>query len=200
MHIQYLAMFMIIMGYLAGSLSSAIIICKAFGLSDPRQQGSKNPGATNVLRLHGKKYAVMVLIGDMLKGTIPVVIARLIGLDAFYLGWVAMACVLGHMFPIFFGFKGGKGVATALGTYFGLSLLLGLVCLALWVAVAYFKKYSSLASLVTVCFSPMYALIIMKTGGIFFPIFFMSFIIIAKHHDNIQRLWRGEESPLNLNK
>lgn len=196
MHFSILSVSMMVLAYLFGSLCSAIIICKAFGLSDPRSQGSNNPGATNVLRLHGKKYAAMVLIGDMLKGTIPVVIGRLFHLDTGDLGFMALFCVLGHMYPIFFHFKGGKGVATALGTYFGLNIFLGLLCLGLWIFAAWMKKYSSLASLITACFAPLYAVMIMQTGSIFYPLLIMSFIIIAKHHQNIQRLWRGEESQI----
>jgi glycerol-3-phosphate acyltransferase PlsY len=200
MILTYISILMVVLGYLSGSLCSAVIVCKAFGLGDPREQGSNNPGATNVLRLHGKKYAAMVLIGDMLKGTIPVVIGHLLGVSDGGLGYIALACTLGHIFPIFFKFKGGKGVATALGTYFGLNIFLGLTCLAIWIIVAYFKKYSSLASLITVCFAPLYAVIFMKSGAVFFPVFLMSFIIIGKHHENIQRLWRGEESRLNIGK
>ena len=101
------------------------------------------------------------------------------------------------MYPVFFHFKGGKGVATALGTYFGLNIFFGLLCLALWIFTAWIKKYSSLASLITTIFAPLYAMLIMKTGAIFYPLFIMSFIIIAKHHENIQRLWRGEESQIS---
>jgi acyl phosphate:glycerol-3-phosphate acyltransferase len=189
---------LIFLAYLLGSLSSAIIICKALGLTDPRTQGSKNPGATNMLRLHGKKYAAMVLIGDMLKGTIPVVIGHVFGVSEAILGWLALAAIIGHMYPIFFGFKGGKGVATALGSFLGIQLIFGLICLAIWIGIAYFKKYSSLASLVTMCLAPLLAIVLLKTAVIFNPMIMITFIIIAKHHENIQRLWYGKESKLNL--
>ncbi len=191
---------LITVAYLFGSLSSAIIICKIFGLGDPRMQGSKNPGATNVLRLHGKKYAAMVFIGDMLKGTIPVVIGHLFAVSIPMLGWIAFAAIIGHMYPIFFGFKGGKGVATALGSFLGLNFFLGLTCLGTWIITAYIKKYSSLASLVTICLAPLFAIYYMQTAAIFSPMLFISIIIIAHHHENIQRIWRGEESKISFKK
>ncbi len=188
----------IIISYLSGSLCSAIIVCRIFNLSDPREGGSGNPGATNVLRLHGKKYAAMVLLGDMLKGTIPVLLARLADMPTVFLGWAALVAVSGHMFPIFFKFHGGKGVATALGSFFGMNLFLGAICLALWVIVAKVLKYSSVASIVMVLFAPIVAVITLVNSGIFLPMLLMALMIIAQHRENIQRLTKGEESKIKF--
>ena len=188
----------IIISYLSGSLCSAIIVCRIFNLSDPREGGSGNPGATNVLRLHGKKYAAMVLVGDMLKGTIPVLLARLADMPTVFLGWTALVAVSGHMFPIFFKFHGGKGVATALGSFFGMNLFLGAICLALWVIVAKVLKYSSVASIVMVLFAPIIAVITLVNSGIFLPMLLMALMIIAQHRENIQRLTKGEESKVKF--
>jgi glycerol-3-phosphate acyltransferase PlsY len=188
----------IIISYLSGSLCSAIIVCRIFNLSDPREGGSGNPGATNVLRLHGKKYAAMVLLGDMLKGTIPVLLARLADMPTVFLGWAALVAVSGHMFPIFFKFHGGKGVATALGSFFGKNLFLGAICLALWVIVAKVLKYSSVASIVMVLFAPIIAVITLVNSGIFLPMLLMALMIIAQHRENIQRLTKGEESKVKF--
>lgn len=127
---MWLLIAFIILAYLLGSISSAIIICKVMGYPDPRTEGSKNPGATNVLRVANKTAAIMTLLGDALKGFIPVFIAKLMGLEGISLGFIALAAFIGHLFPIFFGFKGGKGVATYLGCLLGLSWLLGLLAIA----------------------------------------------------------------------
>ncbi len=189
---------LMITGYLSGSLCSAIIVCQLCGLSDPRQDGSKNPGATNVLRLHGKKYAGMVFAGDVLKGTIPVVIGQLLGLSYVCLGWITLACVLGHMFPIFFKFKGGKGVATALGCFFGIHVMFGLICLFIWLLVAWLKRYSSLASIVMISSGPFLAMLLLHTENIFFPLFVLTIIVLYKHKENITRLIQGEESKVKF--
>lgn len=189
---------LVVIAYLLGSLCSAIIVCRIFKLSDPREGGSGNPGATNVLRLYGKKYAIMVLLGDMLKGTIPVLLGHLCRLPADYLGWIALAAVLGHMFPIFFKFKGGKGVATALGAFLGIHLYLGAICLALWIVVAKLMKYSSLASIVTLLFAPIVGVIVTTNSGILMPMLLMALFIIAQHRENIQRLSKGEESKIKF--
>lgn len=189
---------LMITGYLSGSLCSAIIVCQLCGLSDPRQDGSKNPGATNVLRLHGKKYAGMVFAGDVLKGTIPVVIGHFLGLSYVCLGWITLACVLGHMFPIFFKFKGGKGVATALGCFFGIHVMFGLICLFIWLLVAWLKRYSSLASIVMISSGPFLAMLLLHTENIFFPLFVLTIIVLYKHKENITRLIQGEESKVKF--
>ena len=188
----------IILAYLSGSLCAAVIVCKLFGLSDPRDAGSNNPGATNVLRLHGKKYAIMVLVADMLKATLPIAIAHLMNLAPVYLAWMGLAAVLGHMYPIFFKFKGGKGVATTLGAYLGINPLLGFIALLLWVVIAKLKGYSSLASLSTAIAVPFIALGFYQDTSILYPLLSISVLVIAKHHENIQRLIHGEESKIKL--
>ena len=146
----------IILAYLIGSLSSAIIISRLMKLPDPRSFGSNNPGATNVLRIGNKKAALLTLLGDMLKGCIPVLVAKYLGLNNQLLALVAMAAFIGHLWPIFFGFNGGKGVATALGTYLALSPLAGFCVITTWLLTAIAFRYSSLASLVTAILGPFY--------------------------------------------
>lgn len=137
----------IVLGYLAGSVSTAIIVCRAMGLPDPRNEGSRNPGATNVLRLGGKKAAAITLAGDFLKGLLPVLLARLAGVEATGLALIALAAFLGHLYPIFFGFQGGKGVATAFGAILGLSAPVALAALATWLIMAFVLRISSLSAL-----------------------------------------------------
>jgi acyl phosphate:glycerol-3-phosphate acyltransferase len=196
---QYFIILMtILLAYLSGSLCAAVIVCKLFGLSDPRDAGSNNPGATNVLRLHGKKYAIMVLVADMLKATIPITLAHLLGLAPVYLAWMGVAAVIGHMYPIFFKFKGGKGVATTLGAYLGINPLLGLIALIIWLGMAKLKGYSSLASLTTAIAVPFIALGFYHNTTIFYPLIGISVLVIAKHHENIERLIHGEEGKIKL--
>lgn len=195
---NYLNFALIVIAYLLGSICSAVVVCKIFNLSDPRTEGSNNPGATNVLRLHGKKYAAMVLIADMLKGTIAVIIGHLFDAPAPILGWIGFAAVFGHVFPVYFKFKGGKGVATALGVYFGIHLLLGLLCLGVWLITAKVKKFSSLASLVTMIIAPIAAVSITRSGELMIPLLAISFLVIIKHRTNIERLIQGKESTLKF--
>ena len=145
-----------VIAYLIGSLSSAIIVCRAAGLPDPRTQGSKNPGATNVLRIGGKKAAAITLLGDLLKGVIPVLAAKWFGLNDMGLALVTFAAFFGHLFPIYFQFEGGKGVATLLGCLLALSWPTGLAWMATWFVVAVCFRYSSLSSLVASVFAPFY--------------------------------------------
>lgn len=189
---------LIILAYSMGSICSAVLVARIFHLSDPRDEGSKNPGATNVLRLHGKKYAAIVLLTDMFKATIPVLIAHFFKVSPAFLGWVGFAAVLGHIYPIFFKFNGGKGVASALGAYLGINFFLGISCLALWIITAKFKKYSSLASVLTMVVAPIMSLSILKTTDILLPMIAISFIVIAKHRLNIERLIEGRESKLKF--
>jgi glycerol-3-phosphate acyltransferase PlsY len=184
--------------YLSGSLCSAILVCRLCGLTDPRVGGSNNPGATNVLRLHGKKYAAMVFLGDMLKATIPLVFAHVLGCLPLVLAWMGLFAVLGHIFPIFFKFKGGKGVATALGVYFGLSWILGCMVLGIWIVVAYLKRYSSLASLVSMSCAPFLACWWLASPEVLFPLLGLGILIIVMHHANILRLFSGQESKLKF--
>jgi len=185
---------MIIVGYLVGSISSAILLCKLLGLPDPRTTGSKNPGATNVLRIGNKFAALAVLFFDLLKGTLPVWWAYLFGLDPWVLGMVGVASCLGHMFPLFFEFKGGKAVATALGVLWPIDFSLGAILIITWITVAKVTKYSSLAAIVTVSFAPLYTWLIKPVYV--YPVLMLSILIIWRHKDNVIRLLKGEEDKI----
>lgn len=194
------AVIYVILSYFLGSICTAVVVCKMFELPDPRDQGSKNPGATNVLRIAGKSTALMVLVGDMLKGVIPVLLARVYGVSDIFLGFVCFSAIAGHMFPVFFGFKGGKGVATMLGTLFGLNFMLGVLALATWIIIATVFRYSSLASLLTALVMPIYAILFMRDVNVFIPLMVVTFLIFYKHRDNITRLTDGTETKINLKK
>lgn len=181
------------LSYLAGSLSSAIVVCKMFHLPDPRSEGSKNPGTTNVLRLGGKKAAILVLTGDVLKGMIPVLIAMLLGLHDAALAWIGICAFSGHIYPVFFRFRGGKGVATAIGVIFALSPLVALLLILTWLAVALISRYSSLAALTATLLAPVYTAFFTKTT--YLPgIVVMSVMLLIRHRENIKRLRAGTES------
>ncbi|CDZ76726.1 G3P acyltransferase [Legionella massiliensis] len=195
--------FVIVVGYLFGSVCSAVIVSQLFSLPDPRTEGSKNPGATNVLRLAGKKYAAIVLLGDMLKGLLPVLLAKILGADHVAICFTALAAVIGHMYPVFFRFHGGKGVATALGALLGVNFILGVMVIATWLLVANFTRYSSLASIVSIILAPIYAMLAIGHLEIFPPLFFITLLVIYQHRNNITRLIDGEEPKIkashNLN-
>lgn len=193
-----LLLFDVVGAYLMGSISSAVIISRLFQLQDPRLAGSKNPGATNVLRLAGKKYAVMVLLVDMLKGTLPVVLAFALGARAPELGLTCLFAVLGHVYPVFFDFQGGKGVATALGALLGFHPLLGLSVLSTWVLIACVSRYSSLASIIALGLAPFYALISLGSRPAFWPLLVMTGIVLYQHRDNFTRLFNGLEPKIDL--
>lgn len=181
--------------YLLGSLSSAIIVCKLAGLPDPRTTGSGNPGASNVLRLGSKKHAGLVLLGDMLKGTIIVALGRLIGLEGAMLGWLAVAVVLGHVYPVFFQFKGGKGVATALGAFLVLLPGLAIFAVLVWIGIVKLTRYSSLASLTATAAVVVLNLFI---GDFSYqlPLLVLLALLFWRHRDNIQRLRAGTENKI----
>ena len=185
----------ILMAYLFGSLSSAIILCKLLNLPDPRTHGSKNPGATNVLRIAGKKTAALVLLGDVLKGVIPVVLARVGHLEDQALSLVALAAFIGHLYPIFFRFEGGKGVATFLGTLVALAWPIGLLVIATWLVVALLSRYSSLASLVAAISAPLYCWWLSNPNYLV-ALFIMVVFLLVRHRANIKRLIAGTESRL----
>ena len=185
--------YFLIVSYLIGSISSAIIICKIAGLPDPRTQGSKNPGATNVLRFGGKKIAAFVLIFDGLKGAIPVITANYFGLSLFELTFILLFAFLGHVFPLFFGFKGGKGVATYLGGLIGINLLIGLTFAIIWLIVAKVLKFSSLAALIATILSPIYFYLITANLQAALVIGLIGLFIIYNHRTNIKRLIKKEE-------
>lgn len=194
--------FLIFLGlsYLAGSVCSAVIVSDLCKLPDPRSEGSKNPGATNVLRLAGKKYAVIVLLVDILKGFLPVLLARLFGFSGMGLSLVCLAAVAGHLYPYFFNFKGGKGVATALGVLYGISLSLGLIATILWILIAFVSRYSSLASIVTLLAAPLISLKYVTGFWAFLPLLAMALLVVYRHKENFERLQNGTESKIDFNK
>ena len=193
-----LALIMIIAAYLLGSISSAVLICRVLRLPDPRTVGSNNPGATNVLRVGGKGAAAAVLLCDMLKGTIPVWLGYFLGIDSIILGIVAIAACLGHMYPIFFHFKGGKGVATALGAIAPIGLDLTGMIMGTWLLVAFIFRYSSLAAIVTVLVTPFYAWMVKPQYTL--PVAMLCCLIVLRHHQNIRRLLDGSEPKLGQKK
>lgn len=189
-----------IMGYLSGSISSAVIVAKLMGLEDPRTQGSGNPGATNVLRLGGKKAAIITLAGDVLKGLLPVIVARAITDDPLILALTAFAAFLGHLYPVFFGFKGGKGVATAIGTIIGLSPATAGLLFVSWLVVAIITRYSSLSALVASALAPVYAWWLGLPAQIIIAILLTAIMLFWRHRENISRLLAGKESKISLGK
>ena len=193
-----LFLFNVVVGYLVGSVCSAVIVSRLFDLPDPRQEGSKNPGATNVLRLAGKQYAIIVLLADMLKGLLPVLLAKLLGGGPIIVGFTCFAAVLGHMYPIYFNFKGGKGVATAIGALLGFHFILGVIVIATWLLIANFTRYSSLASIVSLLLAPFYSLYAARGFEAFPPLMCIALFVIYKHRDNISRLIDGTESKIDL--
>ena len=186
--------------YLIGSISSAIIVCRLMGLSDPRSEGSNNPGATNVLRIGGKKAAAITLLGDMLKGVLPVAAGHLLDVSTLTFALAAMAAFLGHLYPVFFGFKGGKGVATALGTQFGLHWGIGLAVAGIWLFMAKVVKISSLSALVSMALAPLIIYWIWPADELIVMQIIMSIILFWRHKSNIQRLISGEESLIGKKK
>ncbi len=186
----------IIAAYLLGSISSAIIVCRLMGLPDPRSQGSNNPGATNVLRIGGKKPAAITLFGDMLKGFIPVLFANLMGVGESTLAAVAMAVFLGHLYPLFFYFQGGKGVATALGVQFGLSWMIGGSVAVIWLFMGYVIKISSLSALVSMALAPIIVWLVTDSIALTGMSVVMTVLLFWRHRSNIQKLLAGKESKI----
>jgi glycerol-3-phosphate acyltransferase PlsY len=184
--------------YLFGSLSSAVITSRLMGLPDPRQEGSKNPGATNVLRLGGKKAAIITLLGDMLKGLLPLLLAKGLGAAPAVQAAVGLAAFVGHLYPVFFGFKGGKGAATAGGVYYGYAWPVGLAVMLTWIAVAFVTRISSLSALVASALAPLYIWLMLGSPELAAGSVLMGIVLFWRHKDNIQRLLRGEESKINL--
>jgi len=186
----------IVAAYLIGSLSSAIILCKLAGLPDPRSEGSGNPGATNVLRIGGKKLAAAVLFIDVIKGVLPVTIVSLAGFDLVWVTATAFAVFLGHLYPVFFQFKGGKGVATALGGFLALSPLLGGAILLSWLFVFIISRISSLSAIIAASLAPLYSMWLIDSLEARWIIFVMTTMLLIRHKSNIKRLLSGEESNL----
>lgn len=187
---------LIVATYLIGSLSSAIIVCKLWGLPDPRSTGSNNPGATNVLRIGGKLPAIITLLGDGCKGFLPTLIVTQLGFAHWVIGAVMLAALIGHIFPIFFGFKGGKGVATAMGAYLGLNFALGGVLILLWALVIFVTRFSSLGAIVATILAPLVAWLFLHDFIIVGAISTMSIILLIRHKDNIVRLYLGKEAKV----
>ena len=193
---QILDISLILAGYLLGSLSSAIIVCKLMGLPDPRTLGSNNPGATNVLRFGGKKAAAIALLGDMIKGVIPVVVAQLLNADDLTIGLVGLAAFIGHLYPIFFSFKGGKGVATAFGVYLALYWQMGLAVIFCWLIVAKVFKISSLAALIASAFAPVIIWFLTKNTDWVIITSVITVMLTWRHRSNIQNLISGTEDGI----
>jgi glycerol-3-phosphate acyltransferase PlsY len=185
----------ILISYLFGSVSSAIIVCKIMRLPDPRTQGSRNPGATNVLRIGGKKAAIIVLIGDMVKGVIPVLLAKWYGFGTLELSLITFAAFLGHLYPIFFRFEGGKGVATAFGCIIALTWPVGLALGATWLIFAIVFRYSSLSSLVSAIAAPFYMWYFTNWDYTIMAAV-ISILLIYRHRSNIQNLFAGKEDKI----
>lgn len=189
-----IALGMIILAYLFGSISSAVVICRLSGLPDPREQGSGNPGATNVLRIGGRLAAIAVLVFDILKGMLPVWLAYAFNVPPLYLGLTAIAACLGHIYPLFFHFRGGKGVATALGAIAPIGWDLTGLMTGTWLLTVLLSGYSSLGAIISALIAPFY--VWWFKPQFTFPVAMLSCLILTRHHDNIQRLWRGQESKV----
>jgi len=191
---------LILGGYLCGSISTAIIVCKLMGLPDPRTEGSRNPGATNVARLGGKKAAALTLAGDMLKGLVPVLIAHALQADPTILAATALAAFLGHLYPVFFGFQGGKGVATALGVIYGLHWPVGLLTTGIWLAMAIVFRYSSLAALTAILLTPLGFMWLWPEQPVIIAMVVLTILLFWRHRSNIANLLSGEEGKISFGK
>lgn len=195
-----MAYLLILAAYLMGSISSAVVVARLYGLPDPRTFGSGNPGATNVLRQGSKQAALVTLLGDLLKGLVPVLIARALSDDPMILSLVAIAAFAGHLFPLFFSFKGGKGVATALGVYFGLDPWIGALLVITWAVVALLFRYSSLAALVAALLSPIYTAWLLPGAHYLVMSVAIAALLLWRHRGNIERLRKGEEDRIKFSR
>ena len=187
---------LLVAAYLLGSLSSAILVCRLMGLPDPRTQGSNNPGATNVLRIGGKKAAAITLFGDGLKGFVPVIVGHQLGVSPLFLGLTGLAAFLGHLYPLFFGFKGGKGVATALGVQFGLSWQIGAAVAGIWLLVAFGLKISSLAALTAMALAPLVVWLFWPDPALVVIQAIITGMLVWRHRSNIRDLLTGKEGKI----
>ncbi len=190
--------FLPIAAYLIGSVSSAIVVTRIMGLQDPREVGSRNPGATNVLRYGGRQAAVITLVGDVLKGVIPVVLARVFDASQPVLALVMLAAFLGHLYPLYHGFHGGKGVATALGVISAVNIWVGLLLVATWIAVAVLFRYSSLAAIVAGMLAPAYVWWLVPGRQILAATGVIVVLLLWRHRPNIRNLIAGAESRIRL--
>lgn len=196
----FIAPLLALAAYLLGSLSSAIIVCKLSGLPDPRSQGSGNPGATNVLRFGGKKLAALVLLGDLLKGLIPVLLAGIIELPADNVAVVGLAAFIGHLYPVFFAFRGGKGVATAVGVILAMSWLTGLALIATWLSISFLLRISSLAAICSALAAPAYIWWLSATPAYVVAVSIMSLMLLWRHRSNLRNLLAGKEPRIGQKK
>ncbi|HOP18311.1 MAG: glycerol-3-phosphate 1-O-acyltransferase PlsY [Chromatiaceae bacterium] len=188
---------LIIAAYLLGSISSAIVVCRLMGLPDPRTQGSNNPGATNVLRIGGKKAAAITLLGDSLKGFVPVALCHLLDRPELIFALVGAAAFLGHLYPVFFGFRGGKGVATALGVQFGLGWAIGGAVAATWLFMAKVANISSLAALISMLLAPLYIWLLWPSRELIVMQVLITLVLIWRHRSNIRNLLQGSEGSIS---
>ncbi|AHG85390.1 Glycerol-3-phosphate acyltransferase [Bibersteinia trehalosi USDA-ARS-USMARC-190] len=189
-----IANFLILFAYLLGSISSAVIFCRLAGLPDPREEGSHNPGATNVLRIGGRLAALGVLLADILKGMLPVSIAFYLELSPTSIGFIALSACLGHIFPLFFKFKGGKGVATAFGAIIPFGCEISGLTLCVWLLCFFISGYSSLSAAITSLLLPL--IVWWFKPEFTSPIALVCCLLIFRHHENLQRLWRGQEDQI----
>ena len=187
---------LIFSAYLLGSISAAIIVCKTLGLSDPRTGGSGNPGTTNVMRLYGKKAAFLTLVGDIFKGIIPVLLAKVIVNSEFIIAICGLAAFLGHIFPVYFKFEGGKGVATLIGILFATHWLLGVSYIITWILTALIFRYSSLAALIAVLPIPIYSYFIEHNNQYTISFAVITIILFWRHKPNIYNLLNGKEDKI----
>ncbi len=187
-------------GYLFGSISTAIVTCKLMGLPDPRTEGSQNPGATNVLRIGGKKAAFVTLAGDMLKGLVPVLIAQALLAGPVILAATALAAFLGHLYPVFFSFQGGKGVATALGVLFGLSWQVGLAVTGIWLGMALLFRISSLSALTSMLLAPACFWWLQPEPAFIGVMVIITTLLFWRHRTNIRDLLAGREGKIGTDR
>lgn len=195
----FFVFFLSLLGYLAGSIPSAVLLSNIMGFADPRYTGSNNPGATNVLRIAGKVPALLVLLLDALKGFLPVLLFKYIGFMHRDIAWVGLGAVLGHMYPVFLRFKGGgKGVATTLGVLFAVSHVLGGLVGITWLGIAFVGHYSSLASMLAISMAPFYSLFVFGDIRLFIPLGVIAGLILYQHRWNLTRLMEGEEPRIDF--
>lgn len=187
---------LIVLAYLFGSVSSAVVVCQLMGFPDPRQHGSNNPGATNVLRLYGKQAAFITLAGDMLKGLLPLLVGKMLGAPHAVLAVMGLAAFAGHLFPVFFNFQGGKGVATFIGVIYGYAWPLGLIFMIEWTLMAFLFRYSSLAALVASSTIIIFVNMFLPAPYYLIASILMVILIFWRHKLNIQKLMAGKESKI----
>jgi acyl phosphate:glycerol-3-phosphate acyltransferase len=193
---MFLYLILVGLAYLFGSISSALVLCRIAGYPDPRRQGSGNPGATNILRLYGKKAAAITLAGDLLKGLLPVLIGRALHAPDMILAGMGVAAFLGHLYPIFFQFKGGKGVATFIGILYGLAWQAGVAFMLVWIMIAATFRYSSLSALVATALSPVLVFISVPSYAYSAATLLMAGFIFWRHQANIRKLLTGTERKI----